>query len=119
MPDRRWKSKGETVPRRSPGKRGKTCGRPFKAPRAVVEEKDSDVQLVGQEIAGENDSQVQLITETQNKRDLEGRVEAEPSRVNPYPRGIKLMSEREATECAKHGEVLRWSSEVTLKIQKK
>jgi hypothetical protein len=31
--------------------------------------------------------------------------------VNPYPKGIKLMSEREADECGKHGEVLRWSSD--------
>jgi hypothetical protein len=30
---------------------------------------------------------------------------------NPYPKGIKLMSEREADECAKFGEVLRWSSD--------
>ena len=31
--------------------------------------------------------------------------------VNPYPKGIKLMSEREANECARHGEVLRWSTD--------
>ncbi len=37
MPDRSWKGKGEAVPRRSPRKRGKTCGRPFKAPRPVKE----------------------------------------------------------------------------------
>jgi hypothetical protein len=31
--------------------------------------------------------------------------------VNPYPKGIKRMSEREADECARHGEVLRWSTD--------
>jgi hypothetical protein len=31
--------------------------------------------------------------------------------VNPYPKGIKLMSAREADECARHGEVLRWSTD--------
>jgi hypothetical protein len=30
---------------------------------------------------------------------------------NPYPKGIKLMSAREADECAEFGEVLRWSSD--------
>ncbi len=35
----------------------------------------------------------------------------ETTRENPYPKGIKLMSEREADECAKFGEVLRWSSD--------
>jgi hypothetical protein len=34
-----------------------------------------------------------------------------PPLVNPYPKGIKLMSAREADEEARHGEVLRWSSD--------
>ncbi len=29
----------------------------------------------------------------------------------PYKYGIKMMSEREASECAKYGEVLRWSTD--------
>jgi hypothetical protein len=29
----------------------------------------------------------------------------------PYKKGVKMMSYREATEVAEHGEVLRWSSE--------
>ena len=33
MPDKKWKGKGEALPRRSPRKGGKTCGRPFTAPR--------------------------------------------------------------------------------------
>jgi hypothetical protein len=36
---------------------------------------------------------------------------AEPPLVNPYPKGIKLMNEREANEESKYGEVLRWSSD--------
>jgi hypothetical protein len=84
MTDRSWKSKGEKLPRRSPRKTGKTCGRPFKAPRKkgktklVAEFEDSDVQLVEQDKEGENESQVQCIAESQNKRDMEGIVEAEP-----------------------------------------
>jgi hypothetical protein len=31
--------------------------------------------------------------------------------IIPFRKGIKLMSEREANECARHGEVLRWSSD--------
>jgi hypothetical protein len=31
--------------------------------------------------------------------------------IVPYIRGIKLMSEREANDCARNGEVLRWSSD--------
>ena len=31
--------------------------------------------------------------------------------VIPFIKGIKMMSEREATECAEHGEVLRWSTD--------
>ncbi len=29
----------------------------------------------------------------------------------PCKKGVKLMSEREASECATHGEVLRWSTD--------
>ncbi len=31
--------------------------------------------------------------------------------VVPYIKGIRMMSDREATETAQHGEVLRWSSD--------
>jgi hypothetical protein len=33
MEDKEWRSKGEKLPRRSPMKKGKTCGRLSKAPR--------------------------------------------------------------------------------------
>jgi hypothetical protein len=125
MTDRSWKSKGDKVPRRSPRKTGKTCGRPFKALRKkgktklVAEVEDSDVPLVELDKEVENDSQVQCITESQNKRDMEGKEEAEPIRINPYPNGIRLMSDREATECARYGEVLRWSSDEEDKTKEK
>ena len=31
--------------------------------------------------------------------------------IVPFRKGIKMMSQREAGECARHGEVLRWSSD--------
>ena len=31
--------------------------------------------------------------------------------VVPYNKGLRMMSDREATEMAQHGEVLRWSSD--------
>ena len=48
--DREWKGKGDKLPRRSPTKRGKTCGRSFKAPRAVVEVEGSETQLTNEEM---------------------------------------------------------------------
>ena len=39
-----------------------------------------------------------------------GKNEAEVH-VVPYIRGLRMMSDREATEVAQHGEVLRWSSD--------
>ncbi len=125
MTVRGWKSKGEKVPRRSPRKTGKNCGRPFKAPRKkgkttlVADLEDSDVQIVVPDTEGENDSQVQCITETQNQRDMEGKVQAEQIIINPYPNGLRRMSEREANEAARYGEVLRWSSDEEDKTQDK
>jgi hypothetical protein len=42
---------------------------------------------------------------------MEVTVETEPSIVNPYPQGIRIMSEREADEMSRYGEVLTWSSD--------
>ena len=91
MTDKGWKSKGDKEPRRSPRKRGKTCGRPFKAPRPVSEavERDSDVVL----LTTDTDSQVQVITETENERDLRSK------------RRSVMLSEREVNEMCKYGEV--------------
>ena len=59
----------------------------------------------------DKDSQVELVTETQNLRDIEAKRLAIPPLLNPYPKGLKRMSEREADEEGKYGEVLRWSSD--------
>ena len=107
MGDRNKKSKEDKDPRRSARHTGKTCGRPFKAPRPV-KQAETDIVRVTETLL--QNSEVQIITETANDRDMEGRQDAEPHRI-PYVKGIKLMSDREATECARHGEVLRWSSD--------
>ncbi len=118
MADKGRKSKGDNVRRRSPRKKGKLFSRPFTAPRAktvkknkVAEEQESDVQVIEKESVTDKESQVELVTETQNLRDIEAKRLAIPPLVNPYPKGIKLMSEREADEEGKYGEVLRWSSD--------
>ena len=97
MPSKGWKSKGDKSGRRSPRQRGRQCARPSKAPRSVTTDKSN-----------KEDSEIQEITGTENARQIEGRQDEEPH-VIPFIKGIKLMSEREATECAEHGEVLRWS----------
>ncbi len=68
------------------------------------------MQLVVQDRQDVHDSQVQIISETENERDIQARQDVEPHGI-PFIPCIKLMSEREATEMARHGEVLRWSSE--------
>ena len=37
--------------------------------------------------------------------------------VVPYIKGLKLMSEREATECARYGEVQRWSTDSEVDVE--
>jgi hypothetical protein len=113
MTDTSWKGKGEALPRRSPRKRGKTCGRFFKAPRQVEETLEATVQeiiLITDTETQTNDSQVQVITETENAREIQARVVGKAV-IIPYNKGTKAMSEREADEVARHGEVLRWSTD--------
>jgi hypothetical protein len=74
---------------------------PFRAPREAHERPRRILK----------DSEVQERIEQQNLREIEARRLAIHPLFNPYPRGIKLMSAREADECARHGEVLRWSSD--------
>jgi hypothetical protein len=105
--DRTWKSKADKEPRRSARKKGKTCGRPFKEPRPVKETENEIITVTETE---NNDSQVEISTETANGRDIQARQEAEPHRI-PFIRGIKMMSSREAEEMSAHGEVLRWSTD--------
>ena len=98
MDGKGWRSKGDLVPRRSPRQQRKTCGRPFSAPRQVRatipkkpktvqtnETEDSDIRVLTeteiqmiQSMEDEvpevsQDSQVVIITETENQRDLQER----------------------------------------------
>jgi hypothetical protein len=100
-----WRSKGDKVVRRSPIKRGKKCGRPFVAPRqvrqtssnrkkrvATKETEDSDVQLVtdsevqqirrqAETITNSSSSKVQIITDTQNEREILATRQTEPATI--------------------------------------
>ncbi len=67
MPEQDWISKGDKLPRRSPRRRGKTCGRPFRAPRPVADV-DGDKE----------ESQAVVLTETEKERDIQDREEAQP-----------------------------------------
>ena len=49
-------------------------------------------------------------TVRRSARQTDKKTNDEPTIV-PFRKGIKLMSQREADECARHGEVLRWSSD--------
>jgi hypothetical protein len=91
--------KGQKFVRRSSRQRGSPVIKPFKAPRKVTlwEEDYSN-------------SDVQAITETENAREQEARQDKDVF-VKPYPKGIELMSYRDATECSKHGEVLSWGTD--------
>jgi hypothetical protein len=79
-------------------------------------ENDRDIQArlyqdeVGQDNLDTQDSQVQQISATENDRDMQVRTEQVPH-VIPFIPGIRMMSDREATEMSRHGEVLRWSSD--------
>ena len=69
MTDTSWKGKGEALPRSSPRKRGKTCGRFFKAPRQVEGTQVATVPeiiLITDTETQTTDSQVQVITDKKN-----------------------------------------------------
>jgi hypothetical protein len=91
MADRSWNSKGDKVPRQSPGNR---CGRPFKAPRPVTTDKEeiefqlgvTEIDDSGVQVLTDNavqkiqnqinrtdsiaDSEVQIVMGTENERDI-------------------------------------------------
>jgi hypothetical protein len=66
---------------------------PFRAPREA-QERPGRIST---------DSEAQERIQQHNLRAPEARRLAIPPLFNPYPRGIKLMSEREADEVARHG----------------
>ncbi len=98
--------------------------KPFRAPRSTVEmrqvtvhrkdnsarfkemEKWMDKNVTGE---GAKTSQVQSCKTGRSPRG-QGNQDKEVYSI-PCRKGIKLMSEREANECAEHGEVLRWSTD--------
>jgi hypothetical protein len=81
MAERGWKSKGDKVSRRSPRKEERHVGGLLRHQRPVSDLEDSDVLLITTDVEANKDSQVQVITKTENQRDLQGR------------KGIKLLSE--------------------------
>ena len=94
MADEDWLGKGDRLPRRSPRRKGKTCGRPFKAPRPVSEKE-----------ADKDESQAEIITETENERDIQARQEVQPH-VIPFIPGLRPMSYREAIKTTEFEEIL-------------
>ena len=63
MPDKGWRSKGDKGIRRSPRQTGKTCGRPFSAPRKAREITAKTTKIADpKEI---NDSEVRILTESE------------------------------------------------------
>ena len=121
MDGKGWRSKGDLVPRRSPRQQRKTCGRPFSAPRQVRatitkkpktvetnETQDSDVRVLTaseiemiqsmEEVVPEvsQDSQVKIITETENDRDLQEReapaLEQRQGQVRPFRSNCNVKS---------------------------
>ena len=67
MPSEGWQSKGDKSVRRSPRRGQRKCARPFTAPRSVTKDKGKTVE-----------SEVQVITETENARDIEEREDEQP-----------------------------------------
>jgi hypothetical protein len=116
-----WRSKGDKVVRRSPIKRGKKCGRPFVAPRqvrqtstnrkkrvALKETGNSDVQLVTdsevQQIRGQaetipdsSSSEVQIITDTQNEREIQATRQTVPDTIAETVQETILSDTTEST----------------------
>jgi hypothetical protein len=75
---------------------------------ARTRQKTHVLPLVLQVGADTEDSNVEEISGTENDRDIQARTEQEPHVIAEL---LRPMSEREADEEARHGQVLRWSSE--------
>ena len=59
MPDKGWRSKGDKGIRSSPRQTGKTCGRPFSAPRKARDTTEKTTKITAKET---NDSEVRILT---------------------------------------------------------
>jgi hypothetical protein len=92
MPSNGWQSKGDKSVRRSPRQGRRKCARPFTAPRSLTKDKGKTVE-----------NEVQVITETENARDIEGRQDEQPQVIlfeseerqdeQPQDKGMAVESE--------------------------
>jgi hypothetical protein len=85
MTDKGVHKKGDKFVRKPPRQRGNTEIMPFKAPRTVTTDKDSN-----------NNSEVHAIAETENARDLEARKDNDVF-VNPYPIQVSRINTRQSS----------------------
>jgi hypothetical protein len=76
-----------------------------------TQDKETPVRFVGHRKDNSEWGKRMEKTLAEIEKRQERQTETETIRDNPYPNGIYIMSEREANECARFGEVLRWSSE--------
>jgi hypothetical protein len=91
---------------------------PFRAPRRggkamirqVIKESQAIDESPGKAKGGVKALSVKASTPRRSPRKT-GKHDTEKVHSIPYKKGIKMMSEREASECAEHGEVLRWSTD--------
>jgi hypothetical protein len=147
MTDRGWLSKGDKVARRSPRKRGGKCDRPFTAPRQVTQpstnrnkrpdpkdvdpkdKQDSEVQVVtdsevqqilrrGHANIDSGNSELQIITETENERDVTAKRQRVPETIADTGQETIVSDTTESTPdiCRSPVEVV--SDTVTLEASK-
>jgi hypothetical protein len=90
---------------------------PFRAPRrggkAMIRQVIKESQAID-ENPGKAKGEVKALSgKTSSPRRSPRKTGKQDTVVHSIPckKGIKLMSEREASECATHGEVLRWSTD--------
>jgi hypothetical protein len=98
--------------------------KPFRAPRSTVEMRQATVhrkdnsarfkemeKWMDKNVTGEG-AKTSPVQKSKTRRSPRGQGNQDKEvHAIPYKKGIKLMSQREANECAEHGEVLRWSTD--------
>jgi hypothetical protein len=123
-------SKAEWVGKNRMPPKSKAAIPPFKTPRQLkgqskvkgqqdvvdvseteTQDKETPVRVVGHRKDNSEWGKRMEKTLAEIEKRQERQTETETIRENPYPNGIYIMSEREANECTRFGEVLRWSSD--------
>ncbi len=102
MEDRNKKRNEGKDPRRSARQTGKTCGRPFKAPRLVTQAKTDivrDMERRQEPVVPETEV-VRVVPETANDRDMERRQEPVVSETE----GVRVVPETEGQETSSDSE---------------